>query len=104
MARGFKNFVYFKTVAYHRAGKLNLPVPNISLVQLFGNLPAAPSMPFWPKSTSNGWLQQLDKIRHRNFECGYLANLKLAAETAKELALEKAELQRFSKIGRPSLS
>jgi transposase len=30
MARGFKNFVYFRTVAYHRAGKLNLAVPNIS--------------------------------------------------------------------------
>jgi ribose transport system ATP-binding protein len=30
-------------------------------------------MPFWPKLTSNGWLQQLDKIRHRNSECGYLA-------------------------------
>ena len=30
MARGFKNFVYFRTVAYHRAGQLNLAVPNIS--------------------------------------------------------------------------
>ena len=30
MARGFKNFVYFRTAAYHRAGKLNLAVPNIS--------------------------------------------------------------------------
>jgi hypothetical protein len=30
MAWGFKNFVYFRTVAYHRAGKLNLAVPNIS--------------------------------------------------------------------------
>ena len=30
MARGFKNFLYFRTVAYHRAGKLNLAVPNIS--------------------------------------------------------------------------
>ena len=30
MARGFKNFVYFRTVAYHRAAKLNLAVPNIS--------------------------------------------------------------------------
>ena len=30
MARGFKSFVYFRTVAYHRAGKLNLAVPNIS--------------------------------------------------------------------------
>ena len=30
MARGFKNFVYFRTVAYHRAGKLNLALPNIS--------------------------------------------------------------------------
>jgi transposase len=30
MARGFKNFVYFRTAAYHRAAKLNLAVPNIS--------------------------------------------------------------------------
>jgi transposase len=30
LARGFKNFVYFRTAAYHRAGKLNLAVPNIS--------------------------------------------------------------------------
>ena len=30
MARGFKNFVYFRTVSYYRAGKLNLAVPNIS--------------------------------------------------------------------------
>src|SRR6202045_3399694 len=30
MARGFKNFVYFRTVAYHRAGQLNLDVPNMS--------------------------------------------------------------------------
>ena len=30
MARGFKSFVYFRTAAYHRAGKLNLAVPNIS--------------------------------------------------------------------------
>ena len=30
MARGFKNFVYFRTVAYHRAGQLNLAVPNMS--------------------------------------------------------------------------
>ena len=30
MARGFKNFVYFRTAAYHRAGKLNLAVPNLS--------------------------------------------------------------------------
>jgi transposase len=30
MARGFKNFVYFRTAAYHRAGKLKLAVPNIS--------------------------------------------------------------------------
>jgi len=36
-----------------------------------GPLPAAISMPFWPKLTSNGWRRQLDKIRHRNFECGY---------------------------------
>src|SRR5579864_2875615 len=30
MARGFKNFLYFRTAAYHRAGKLNLAVPNIT--------------------------------------------------------------------------
>jgi len=30
MARGFKNFVYFRTAAYHRAGKLNLAVPIIA--------------------------------------------------------------------------
>jgi transposase len=30
MARGFKNFVYFRTAAYHRAGKLNLTVPTIT--------------------------------------------------------------------------
>jgi transposase len=30
MARGFKNFVYFRTAAYHRAGKLNLAVPAIT--------------------------------------------------------------------------
>jgi transposase len=30
MARGFKNFVYFRTVAYHRAGKLQLAVPTIT--------------------------------------------------------------------------
>jgi hypothetical protein len=30
MARGFKNFVYFRTAAYHRAGKLNLAVPTIT--------------------------------------------------------------------------
>jgi Transposase len=24
MARGFRNFVYFRTAAYHRAGQLNL--------------------------------------------------------------------------------
>ena len=29
MARGFRNFVYFRTAAYHRAGQLNLDVPNI---------------------------------------------------------------------------
>jgi transposase len=29
MARGFKNFVYFRTVAYQRAGKLNLAVPTL---------------------------------------------------------------------------
>jgi transposase len=29
MARGFKNFVYFRTAAYHRAGKLKLAVPTI---------------------------------------------------------------------------
>jgi hypothetical protein len=34
MPGGFKNFVYFRTVAYHRAGKLNLAVPNIN-----GSLP-----------------------------------------------------------------
>ena len=28
MARGFKNFVYFRTAAYHRAGKLKLAVPT----------------------------------------------------------------------------
>jgi hypothetical protein len=27
---GFINFVYFRTAAYHRAGQLNLAVPNIS--------------------------------------------------------------------------
>jgi transposase len=30
MARGFRNFVYFRTAAYLRAGQLNLDVPNIS--------------------------------------------------------------------------
>jgi Transposase/Transposase C of IS166 homeodomain len=30
MARGFKNFVYFKTAAYHRAGQLKLAVPTIT--------------------------------------------------------------------------
>jgi transposase len=30
MARGFKNFVYFRTAAYHRAGKLTLAVPTIT--------------------------------------------------------------------------
>jgi hypothetical protein len=30
MARGFKNFAYFRTAAYHRAGKLNLTVPTIT--------------------------------------------------------------------------
>ncbi|MGD0182997.1 MAG: ISL3 family transposase [Terriglobales bacterium] len=30
MARGFKNFVYFRTVAYQRAGKLNLAVPTMT--------------------------------------------------------------------------
>ena len=30
MARGFKNFVYFRTAAYHRAGKLILAVPTIT--------------------------------------------------------------------------
>ena len=30
MARGFRNFVYFRTAAYHRAGQLNLDVPNMS--------------------------------------------------------------------------
>jgi hypothetical protein len=29
-ARGFRNFVYFRTAAYHRAGQLNLDVPNMS--------------------------------------------------------------------------
>ena len=29
MARGFRNFVYFRTAAYHRAGQLNLDVPNL---------------------------------------------------------------------------
>ena len=28
MARRFRNFVYFRTAAYHRAGQLNLDVPN----------------------------------------------------------------------------
>jgi transposase len=30
MARGFKSFVYFRTAAYHRAGKLTLAVPTIA--------------------------------------------------------------------------
>jgi transposase len=30
MARGFKNFIYFRTAAYHRAGKLNLTLPTIA--------------------------------------------------------------------------
>jgi transposase len=30
MARGFKNFVYFRTAAYHRAGKLTLAVPTMT--------------------------------------------------------------------------
>ena len=30
MARGFRNFVYFRTAAYHRAGHLNLAVPTIT--------------------------------------------------------------------------
>ena len=30
MARGFKNFIYFRTAAYHRAGKLTLAVPTIT--------------------------------------------------------------------------
>src|SRR5690242_3954687 len=30
MARGFKNFVYFRTAAYNRAGKLNLAVPTMT--------------------------------------------------------------------------
>jgi transposase len=30
MARGFRNFVYFRTAAYHRAGQLKLDVPNMS--------------------------------------------------------------------------
>jgi transposase len=29
MARGFRNFVYFRTAAYHRAGQLNLDVPKM---------------------------------------------------------------------------
>ena len=29
MARGFRNFVYLRTAAYHRAGQLNLDVPNM---------------------------------------------------------------------------
>jgi transposase len=29
MARGFRNFLYFRTAAYHRAGQLNLDVPNM---------------------------------------------------------------------------
>jgi transposase len=29
MARGFRNFVYFRTAAYHRAGQLNLDVPSM---------------------------------------------------------------------------
>jgi hypothetical protein len=29
MARGFRNFVYFRTSAYHRAGQLNLDIPNM---------------------------------------------------------------------------
>ena len=30
MARGFRNFIYFRTAAYHRAGQLNLDVPTIT--------------------------------------------------------------------------
>ena len=30
MARGFRNFVYFRTAAYQRAGQLNLDLPNMS--------------------------------------------------------------------------
>jgi hypothetical protein len=30
MARGFKNFIYFRTAAYHRAGKLTLALPTIT--------------------------------------------------------------------------
>ena len=30
MARGFESFVYFRTAAYHRAGKLTLAVPTIA--------------------------------------------------------------------------
>jgi transposase len=29
MVRGFRNFVYFRTAAYHRAGQLNLDVPSM---------------------------------------------------------------------------
>jgi transposase len=30
MARGFRNFIYFRTAAYHRAGNLNLAVPTLT--------------------------------------------------------------------------
>jgi hypothetical protein len=30
MARGFRNFVYFRTAAYLRVGQLNLDVPDMS--------------------------------------------------------------------------
>ena len=30
MARGFRNFAYFRTAAYLRAGQLNLDIPNMS--------------------------------------------------------------------------
>jgi transposase len=30
MARGFRNFVYFGTAAYHRVGQLNLAVPTMN--------------------------------------------------------------------------
>jgi hypothetical protein len=34
MAWGFRNLLYFRTAAYHRAGQLNLGVPNMRTYQL----------------------------------------------------------------------
>jgi hypothetical protein len=51
-----------------------VPLRALGIALQLDLYPSRSQLPFWPKLISNDWLQQLDKIRHRNSECGYLAS------------------------------